>query len=225
MGSLYGDAAHRGLRTRVAERFSRRSRTARWQLFARLMDPGIDSSILDVGCGDGGLAAYAPQLEVTGVDRSARPEYASGRRRFVQADAAALPFGDGAFDIAHSNSVIEHIVDPDARGCCANEVRRVGRRYFVQTPNRWFPIEPHSLLPFVHWLPRAWGAKLWRFGVGGDPFEQTKLLDARELARLLPDARIVRERFGPLTKSIVAVGPVGGGQRSTAGIGGGRQEG
>jgi SAM-dependent methyltransferase len=205
--SLYGDAAHRGFRTRIAEGLSRRSRAARWQLFERLMAPGMDSSILDVGCGDAGLAAYGPELAITGVDRSARPAYVNGRRRFVQADAAALPFDDGVFDIAHSNSVIEHIVDPADRRRFAREIRRVSGRYFVQTPNRWFPIEPHSLLPFVHWLPRTWGARLWRFGVGGDPFEQTKLLDKRELARLLPDARIVRERFGPFTKSIVAVGP------------------
>jgi SAM-dependent methyltransferase len=207
MSSLYGAAAHQGIRTRIAERFSSRARTARWELFTRLMDPGMDSSILDVGCGDAGLAAYGPQLAVTGVDRSARPGYANGRRRFVQADATALPFDGGAFDIVHSNSVIEHIVDPDDRRRFASEVRRVSRRYFVQTPNRWFPIEPHSLLPFVHWLPRAWGARIWRFGVAGDPFEQTKLLDKRELAHLLPDARIVRERFGPITKSLVAVGP------------------
>jgi SAM-dependent methyltransferase len=207
MDSLYGAASRRGIRTRIAEGFSLRARAARWQLFERLMDPGVDSSILDVGCGHAGIATYGPELAVTGVDRSAYPGYASGRRHFVQADAAALPFPADAFDIAHSNSVIEHIVDPDDRRRYALEIRRVSRRYFVQTPNRWFPIEPHSLLPFVHWLPRTWGARLWRFGVAGDPFEQTKLLDKRELAGLFPDARIVRERFGLITKSIVAVGP------------------
>jgi SAM-dependent methyltransferase len=174
------------------------------------MEPGSDDSILDVGCGDVGLAAHGPDLAITGVDRVARPGYARGRRRFVQANATALPFGDGAFDIAHSNSVIEHIVDPDDRRRFASEMRRVGRRYFVQTPNRCFPVEPHSLLPFIHWLPRKWGQRLWRFGVSGDPFDQTKLLGRAELARLFPDARIVRERFGPLTKSLVAVGPPAG---------------
>ena len=154
-----------------------------------------------------GLAAYGPDFAITGVDRVPRPGYAEGRRRFVQADATALPFDDGAFDIAHSNSVIEHIVDPDARRRFASELRRVGRRYFVQTPNRWFPVEPHSLLPLIHWLPRALGERLWRFGVSGDPFDQTRLLGPGELARLFPDARIVRERLGPLTKSIVAIGP------------------
>jgi SAM-dependent methyltransferase len=172
------------------------------------MEPGSDDSILDVGCGDGGgLAAHGADLAITGVDRVPRPDYATGRRRFVQADATALPFGDGTFDIAYSNSVIEHIVDPDDRRRFVSEVRRVGCRYFVQTPNRWFPVEPHSLLPFIHWLPRKWGRGLWRFGVSGDPFDQTKLLGRAELARLFPDARIVRERLGPLTKSLVAVGP------------------
>jgi hypothetical protein len=86
-------------------------------------------------------------------------------------------------------------------------VRRVAGRYFVQTPNRGFPIEPHSLLPLVHLLPPGLGRRLWRFGVSTDPYESARLLGARELRRLFPDARIVRERFGPMTKSLVAAGP------------------
>ena len=82
-----------------------------------------------------------------------------------------------------------------------------GRRWFVRTPNRAFPIEPHALLPFVHWLPRRAGRALWRLGVSGDPYDEVRLLGARELRRLFPDAVIVRERAGPLTKSLLAVGP------------------
>jgi Methyltransferase domain len=211
MPDAYAEA-RQGLRTRAAEIVSRRARAARWRLFERLMRPGPDDSIVDVGCGERGLAAFAPDLAITGVDRVERPGYAAGRRRFVQADAAALPFADGEFEIAYSNSVVEHIVDPRERSRFADEVRRVGRRYFVQTPNRWFPVEPHSLLPLVHWLPRSLGRRLWRFGVSGDPFDETLLLGPRELRRLFPDARIVRERLGPLTKSIVAVGPTGAGE-------------
>jgi SAM-dependent methyltransferase len=199
--------ARQGLRTRAAEIVSRRARAARWRLFERLMQPGPDDSIVDVGCGAHGLAAFAADLAITGVDRVERPGYAAGRRRFVQANAVALPFADDEFEIAYSNSLIEHIVDPHQRSRFADEVRRVGRRYFVQTPNRWFPVEPHSLLPVVHWLPRRLGRRLWRFGVSGDPFDETLLLGPRQLRHLFPDARIVRERLGPLTKSIVAVGP------------------
>ena len=96
---------------------------------------------------------------------------------------------------------------PQARDAYARELRRVAARWFVQTPNRWFPIEPHALLPFVHWLPRPLGRRLWRLGVSGDPYDEVRLLGERELRSLFPDAEIVRERAGPFTKSLVAVGP------------------
>jgi SAM-dependent methyltransferase len=201
--SVYGEA-RQGLRTRVAERFARRARAQRADLFRRLMDPRPGERIVDIGCGEIGLAAYQSGNEITGVDLVDRPGYPG---RFAQADARELPFADGEFDIAHSNSLIEHVGDRRDRERVAAEVRRVGRRYFVQTPNRGFPVEPHSLLPFVHLLPRRLGRRLWRFGVSDDPFDHTWLMGARELQELFPDAVIVRERFGPLTKSLIATGP------------------
>lgn len=198
--------ARQGLRTRLANRYSRRARARRGELFRGLIAPRDGETAVDVGCGAAGLAALEPGLEVTGVDHADRPGYPGAR--FVRADAAALPFGDGEFDIAYSNSVLEHL-RPEARTEYARELRRVGRRWFVQTPSRWFPVEPHALLPFVHWLPRAVGRRLWRLGVSGDPYDEVCLLGARELRRLFPDAVIVRERAGPLTKSLVAAGPPG----------------
>ena len=125
---------------------------------------------------------------------------------------------DGEFDIAYSNSVVEHLPPAD-RAAYAAELRRVGKRWLVQTPNRLFPIEPHALLPFVHWLPRPLGRALWRLGVSGDPYDDVRLLGMGELQRLFPDAVIVRERVGPLTKSFVAVGPQRPGQlRPSAGM-------
>ena len=207
MAKAYAEA-RQGVRTRVAELVSKRARAARWRLFERLMGPGPGDEIVDVGCGEQGLAAFAPDLAITGVDRVERPGYTAGRRRFVCADATALPFADGEFAIAYSNSVIEHIVEPEARRRFAAEVRRVAGRYFVQTPDRRFPVEPHSLLPLVHWLPPGLGRRLWPLGVSDDPFDETLLLGRRELVCLSPDARIVRPRLGPLSKSLVAVGPV-----------------
>jgi SAM-dependent methyltransferase len=204
--SVYG-AARQGVRTRVAERLARRSRERRAGLFRRLMDPRPGERIVDVGCGEAGLAAHVTGNEITGVDLVERPGYAGPNRRFVRADARDLPFADGEFEIAFSNSLIEHVGGPRDRQSVAAELRRVGRRYFVQTPNRWFPVEPHSLLPLVHLLPRRLGRRLWRFGVSDDPFEDTWLLAERDLRELFPDALIVRERVGPLTKSLIAAGP------------------
>ena len=200
---VYG-LARQGWRTRLAERVAGRARRQRRELFRRLMAPRPGERVLDVGSGETGLAGLEPELDVTGTDRVDRPTYPGP---FVRADGRGLPFADGEFDVAYSNSVIEHVVEPADRRALAAELARVGGRYFVQTPNRWFPVEPHALLPLVHWLPRSIGRRLWGLGVSDDPFDETLLLDADELQELFPDAEIVRERLGPLTKSLVAAGP------------------
>jgi len=185
------------------------------------MQPTDAEKIVDVGCGYEGLAAVEPQARITGVDLTDRPEYVRGREHFVQADARRLPFEDGSFDIAYSNSLIEHVA-PAERPMVAGELRRVARRYFVQTPNRWFPIEPHVLLPLFHLLPLRARRPLWRLGVSKDPFEDVRLLGPRQLRKLFPDGVLVRERLGPLTKSLVIAGPVelvGGGPTRRRGRG------
>ena len=97
----------------------------------------------------------------------------------------------------------------------AREIGRVGDRYFVQTPNRWFPIEPHYQMPFVHFLPeRALRALNKKFTMGwrkkGEWYETT-LLSESDLRRLFPDATIHRERVLGMTKSLMAVrGPQAG---------------
>ena len=159
--------------------------------------------MLDVGCGRIGLRALEPDLDITGVDLVDRPDYPGP---FVRADAAAgLPFADGAFDLVYSSSVIEH-VPPPQRDAFAAEVRRVGRGWFVQTPARSFPIEPHSLLPGAHWLPRRARRAYWRLGASGT-WEDIALLRRAEIEALFGPARA--ERVGPLVKSWVCVRPPG----------------
>ena len=82
--------------------------------------------------------------------RGAYPEIA-----YVQGDACALPFPDQSFDVVFSNAVIEHVGDAERQRLFVAEALRVGRRVFLTTPNRWFPIEVHTRLPLVHWLPEA----------------------------------------------------------------------
>lgn len=200
--------ARQGLRTRLADALAARSRAARHRLYRDLLRPRPRDRILDVGCGAAGLAAFEPEAELTGVDLLPHEGYEGPNRRFVQADARALPFEDGAFDIAYSNSLIEHLAPAD-RAAFAAEIRRVGRRWFVQTPNRWFPVEPHVLLPLFQFLPLALRRRLWHLGVAGGEFEDIRLLSARELRALFPDGVLVRERSGPLVKSLVVAGPAG----------------
>ena len=74
--------------------------------------------------------------------------------RFVQADARDLPFADGSYDFVHSSAVIEHVGSHARQTAFLRELWRVARRgLFITTPNRWFPIEVHTVLPLVHYLP------------------------------------------------------------------------
>jgi len=198
----------RGPLPRLAEPFAKRARERRHARFLALVSPAPGLAIVDIGCGAAGLLGLAPRLDVTGVDLVERPGYPGP---FVAADAAAgLPFADGQFDLAYCNSVIEH-VPPARRAAFAAELRRVARGWYVQTPARSFPIEPHSLLPGAHWLPAGLRARYWRLGAGGLPGE-VELLRRAELEALFGPA--VRERFGPFTKSWVSARlPAGGPSR------------
>ncbi len=175
------------------------------------MAPRPEDRIIDIGCGTEGLAGFEPAGEITGLDAVERPDYPG--RRFVRGDARALPFEDGAFAIAYSNSLIEHL-HPADRARFAAEIRRVAGRYWVQTPNRYFPIEPHVLLPGFQFLPEPARKRLWGLGMPRSEYEPIELLDARELRDLFPDATILRERFAGLTKSLIAVGPAEAVRRS-----------
>ena len=202
---VYGSARATPV-TRLASRAAARARRRRYAVFAERVGLRPEDRIVDVGCGGAGLRALDDEHDVTGLDALPQPRYAGGPERFVHGDARRMPFADGEFDVAYCNSLIEHL-DPADRPLLAAEVRRVARRWFVQTPNRWFPIEPHVLLPLFQFLPRALRRRLWRLGAAGGEFEDIHLLDRRELAALFPDAEIVRERVGPFTKSLMAIGP------------------
>lgn len=77
-------------------------------------------------------------------------------RPTVRGDARDLPFPDRSFDYVVSNAVIEHVGGPEGARRMIAESRRVARiGYLHTTPNRWFPIEPHLMLPLIHWLPET----------------------------------------------------------------------
>jgi SAM-dependent methyltransferase len=191
--------ARPGLRSRLGSRLAARARQRRHERFRALTGADERTRILDVGCGALGLRALEPALAITGTDLADRPDYPGP---FVQADATdRLPFDDGAFDLAYSSSVIEHVA-PERRAAFAREVRRVARGWWVQTPAWSFPVEPHALLPFAHWLPPSVRRPYWRLGVAGG-WEDIALLRRGELEALFGPA--VPERLGPLAKSWISV--------------------
>jgi len=136
--------------------------------------------------------------------------------RWIKGDARRMPFKDGAFDIAFCNSVIEHVGDAAAQAECATEIRRVGKKYWVQTPDPRFFVEPHYLAPFVHWMPKDWRARFVRYGtIWGlvtkpsridveDRIREIRLLSAKEFASMFPDAELTVERFAGWPKSLIA---------------------
>jgi hypothetical protein len=139
--------------------------------------------------------------------------------RAVVGNATAMPeFDDQQFDVVFSNSVIEHVGGPVEQARMADEVRRVGLRYYVQTPSRRFPIEPHFVFPFFALLPVSVRASLVQhFSLGwyrkipdrADAerlVESVQLLTARELQRIFPEARLVREKLAGVTKSVTVYG-------------------
>ena len=133
----------------------RRWREQRYEMFVELCSVKPDERILDVGAGEGSaLERFNATNPIVAVDlETDERDWLQGENVTVQrADGTQLPFADGSFPIVFSNSVIEH-VPKGLQPAFAREIRRVGDRYFVQTPNRWFPIEPHYQMPFVHFLP------------------------------------------------------------------------
>jgi hypothetical protein len=136
----------------------------------------------------------------------------------LHADARALAqFETNSFDLAHSNSVIEHVGEWGGMRAFAEELRRLAPSYYVQTPYFWFPIEPHFLTPFFHWLPEAVRVQaLLRGGRGHHGRESTvegaletvrsaRLLDRAQFCALFPDACLERERAFGLVKSLIGV--------------------
>ncbi|MEA2273848.1 MAG: hypothetical protein QOI98_2556 [Solirubrobacteraceae bacterium] len=194
-------ATARGARARAASRLAWRTRRRRHERFFALTRLPPGARVVDVGCGSLGLRAFAPELDVTGVDVAASPHYPGP---FVLADGSGrLPFEDREFDLAYCTSVIEH-VEPARRPEFAAELRRVARGWYVQTPAWSFPIEPHALLPAAHWLPRRIRQPYWTLGVAGE-WEDIPLLRRAEFEDLFGPA--FAERLGPFVKSWIAVRP------------------
>lgn len=175
-----------------------------------------DTTVLDVG-GDAynwNLVSVKPRLTILNIFPA--PEKLPEHITWVVGDGCNMGFDDGEFDVAFSNSVIEHLGSAENQAKFAAEVQRVGCSYFVQTPNRRFPIEPHLIAPFVHYLPRQWQRPLYPYtgwGLLSKPsaaqmdaqFAELRLLNESELAAFFPNAQIKRERVAGLVKSLIAM--------------------
>ena len=209
--------------------FSNRLRSRRFKLFEDLArNIARPLRIIDVG----GTTEFwehrgwagSPDVQITIVNLQAQ---ASRYENIMIAvgDATKLSeYADKSFDIAFSNSVIEHLFTLENQKAMATQMRRVANAYWVQTPNFWFPIEPHFHVPGWQWLPLAVRVAIirrrscgWR-GRTPDPVRarevvgEVRLLSKRELCKMFPEANIVAEKVFGFNKSWI----VHGGFPSTA---------
>jgi SAM-dependent methyltransferase len=201
--------------TPTASRIHRGCRNGRWGCYTREFPPRPGEAVLDVGVSplvdlpdeNAFLRRYPYQDQVTAIsnDGNLEPVRATfPAARVLTIDALDLPFADRTFDIAHSNAVIEHVGPHSAQARFLAEVTRVAHAGFVSTPNRWFPVDSHTNLPFAHWLPRpvflAALRKLGRLAPGEEWI--TWLLSSRTFRRLAPDdleLKLVKQRLAGLT--------------------------
>ena len=155
---------------RLTDAISLRSRRRKLALFMETIAPTADTTVLDVGADDLGFGddpgcatlnffeePYPWPERVTALGQTPGERFRARYPgiRYVQGDALALPFADGEFDVVFSNAVVEHVGGREAQRRFVAEALRVAPRVFVTTPNRWFPVEVHTRLPLVHWLPDA----------------------------------------------------------------------
>lgn len=140
------------------------------------------------------------------------------RYRYLEGDAcnlASIP--DNYFDIVHSNSVIEHVGDWNRMIKFSLEVKRLAKHYYVQTPYYWFPIEPHCMIPFFHWLPKPIRVMfIMKLNLGNwkrqrtvlkavNTIDSARLLDKKMFTSLFEEANITTEFFFYLPKSLIAI--------------------
>lgn len=189
------------------------------KLFFRNFNPEKPVRILDVG----GTAYFWKDSQVPNIpgvritllnlhlEKSTHPHIVSH-----VGDATAMDeFGDQSFDLVFSNSVIEHLYTYANQVRMAEEIRRVGKKFFIQTPNKYFPVEAHYALPFAQYFPKSLllflltktrlsRMKRWEKAAAEQYLEEIRLINEKEMKELFPGAKLLKEKALGMTKSLTA---------------------
>jgi SAM-dependent methyltransferase len=205
----------------IASKISAYNRRRKWEIFLRELRPSASAEILDIGFSDREYSAVDNFLEknyqqpekitAIGIDR---PDEFRRRYPLVKArqyDGRRIPFGDKQFDIGWSNAVIEHVGGRQRQVEFLKELKRVGRRCFVTTPNRWFPVEIHSRVPLLHYLPKnIFDLFLRLIGKKWATGDYLNLLSYRRLKKILAaadisDYRIIKNKLLGFTLDFIII--------------------
>ncbi len=197
---------------------SNRMRSKRFHRFEQLVEPlPRPLRIIDLG----GTPEFWEQrgwggrddVQITAVNIQPRISLRPNFRPMIGDVADLSQFADKSFDVAFSNSVIEHLFTFERQAAMAKELQRVAPVFWLQTPNYWFPIEPHFHVPGWQWLPLrvrkavirrrrcGWRGPCPDAKLADQIVREVRLLTRRQLQRLFPTAAIVPERFCGLVKS------------------------
>lgn len=206
---------------KVYKIFQNHFRPKRKRAFVRLFpEVATGSPVLDVGGTAGWWKEDFPKsvnISIVNIDDDHRQEVTENGFKFHKADGRALPFADKEFYLIFSNSVIEHVGGLVDQKRFAFEATRCGQKLYLQTPNKWFPIEPHLITAFIHWLPFKIARRLLRYfsiwGLVAKPSQRqvdeflrtTRLLTRSEIKKIFPGALIREEKFLGLTKSFIVI--------------------
>lgn len=201
--------------------FAMRARRRMFELFMRELSPNPQSKILDLGVTPDtslpesnffeALYPYPRQITAASIEDASCIESKFPGVRFSQIGRGPLPYSDKQFDMVFCSAVLEHVGTRAEQAQFVREVIRVSKAFFLTTPNRWFPVDFHTLLPFAHWIPQNQHQAILR-SLGHDFLAQTEnlnLLSGKDVLSLFPQTvspRLCKLRLAGWTSNLVVYG-------------------
>lgn len=206
---------------KFAVKISNKNRRGKYDYFIKVMNPGINSTILDVGFtgeeqygSPNALEKFYPcQQNITALGIADSKEFSKRypEVKVVLYDGNTFPFGSKEFDFIWSNAVLEHVGGYEKQKYFLSEVLRTGKRIYITTPNRFFPIEVHTRLPLLQFLPKKIFDKLLKIlnkgWAAGDYMNLLSVWDIKKMLKELGvvDYKIKRNRFFLFTMDFIII--------------------